>query len=330
MKSVRPLDRFQVIRTQNVEEIRAAFARMYGQSMSVEGNAKRLDAAINRCAMKDISLSYARFGADMGLVFPETVVTFHMIPVRGRGEATVNGAAIPLSAGHGVTISQGVSFAERFNTDYEHVVLAINTLALTDKLAVLTGAPINRPLTFYSTKGEASFGVKAFRDHFFFLVDKLSASAVPLPRLLSAEFEQTLIVMFLHANRHNCSHLLERAPVDASPWQIRRAEEYIEANWRQAITLEKLAAVTEMSAFDLFRSFKSSRGYSPTEFADRVRLRHTRELLRRADATTTVAAVASACGFSDLWRFTRDYVRVFGEHPSQTLRSASSGLFDGS
>jgi AraC-like DNA-binding protein len=112
------------------------------------------------------------------------------------------------------------------------------------------------------------------------------------------------MVMFLCSTRHSFSHLLDRAPADASVAQIRRAEEYIEANWRQPITLEALAAETEMSAFELFRAFKNSRGYSPMEFADRVRLRHARELLHHADDVTAIAAVAAACSFGDFDRFT--------------------------
>ena len=116
--------------------------------------------------------------------------------------------------------------------------------------------------------------------------------------------------MFLCGHRHNYSRLLEQDVPDAALVQVRRAEEYIEANAQRAI-----------SAFALFRAFRKSRGYSPMEFANQVRLRHARELLRRADAVATVEAVAASCGFSDLGRFAEDYVRFFGEQPAQTLRS---------
>lgn len=148
----------------------------------------------------------------------------------------------------------------------------------------------------------------------------LNASNGPLPPLVIAEFEQTLMLTFLLANRHNYSHRLERAPHHCAPSQIRRAEAYIEANWKVAITLEDLAAASGVSAFSLFRSFKKSRGLSPMEFANQVRLRHAREMLLRPDATATVAEIAAACGFADARRFEKDYVLAFGEPPLQTLQ----------
>jgi AraC-like DNA-binding protein len=324
MKQTRPLDRFPVIRARSVDELHAVFARVYGLSLLVEGNTKAVDVAVNCYPMKDIILGYSKYSADMGLVFPDTVSdrTFHIVPVRGRGEAAVNGDVVPLRAGRSMTIARAVNFAERFGTDYEHIALTMNTRTLTDKLAALAGTSIDRPLTFSPANDDKNPRAKAFRDHLFFLIEQFSASTVPFPRLVQDEFQQTLMVMFLCSTRHSFSHLLDRAPADASVAQIRRAEEYIEANWRQPITLEALAAETEMSAFELFRAFKNSRGYSPMEFAGRVRLRHARELLQHADETTAV--VAAACGFGDFDRFTRDYAQTFGEHPTQTLRSRKS------
>jgi AraC-like DNA-binding protein len=79
-----------------------------------------------------------------------------------------------------------------------------------------------------------------------------------------------------------------------------------------------LAEVTGASAFSLFRAFKKYRGYSPLEFAKQLRLRHAHELLRRPDAAISLAEIASACGFADLGHFVDDYIRAFGEYPSQT------------
>ena len=111
-----------------------------------------------------------------------------------------------------MTTSPRTTFAIKFNANYEHVVLVINEQALAGKLSALTGAAITCPLSFNPVPSDRRAAVKGLRDHFFFLVDKLSTSAVPLPKLILAEFEQTLMVMFLHANQHNYSHLLQQEP----------------------------------------------------------------------------------------------------------------------
>jgi transcriptional regulator GlxA family with amidase domain len=174
-------------------------------------------------------------------------------------------------------------------------------------------------LRFNPKQNYALSSAKALREHFLFLVGMLDNPAAPIPHLVRTEFEQALMVMFLHANHHNYSHLLEQASPFTAPWQLRRAEAYIEANCKQPITLEDLAAICGVSALSLFRSFKKSRGLSPMEFASRVRLRHARDLLLRPDEATTVTAIASACGFADVGRFESDYARAFGEPPCATL-----------
>ena len=59
------------------------------------------------------------------------------------------------------------------------------------------------------------------------------------------------------------------------PWQVRRAEQFIEANWDQPITIEAVVAATNVSARSLFSAFKAGRGYSPMDFVKRVRLGRT-------------------------------------------------------
>jgi transcriptional regulator GlxA family with amidase domain len=120
-----------------------------------------------------------------------------------------------------------------------------------------------------------------------------------LPALVLHELEQTVLVAFLAANRHNFSHLLEREPKDTLPSHVSRAEDFIEAHWDQAITIEKLVEATGVGARAIFRSFQQTRGYSP------------------------MAAVAFICGFGNLGHFARDYRETFGERPSETLARAN-------
>ena len=104
------------------------------------------------------------------------------------------------------------------------------------------------------------------------LINTLSQAQSPFPDWWIEQTEQFLMTMFLCGNRHNYSHLLEEAEaLDAVPQEVRRAEEYIEANAQRAITLEELAEVAEVSAFSLFSAFRKHRGCSPLEFVRQVR-----------------------------------------------------------
>jgi AraC-binding-like domain len=277
MRSVRPLDRFPLIHTRNAEDMCAALERVYAKpKFYFEGGTKKIDATLNLYRMKNIGLGYTKYGIGMNLAYPESDVTIQTFPVCGKGEVTVNKIVSPLDPRHGITASPGMSFSVKLDADYEHFILMVNSQALAGKLAALTGASIHSPLQFHPIRDDAVPAAKALRNHFLSLVDAMSASDVPLPKLVLTEFEQTMLVMFLHANRHNYTHLLQRRPPDPAPWQVRRAEEYIEANARRAISLEELAEVTGVSALSLFRAFRQSRGYSPLQFAARLRAEHPR------------------------------------------------------
>ena len=128
------------------------------------------------------------------------------------------------------------------------------------------------------------------------------------------------MVSFLTANDSNYSLVLRRPARSAASWQVRRVEAYIEANWDQPLTIEALALVTGVSARTLFHSFRKSRGYSPMDFAKRIRLGHARRMLEEGDASTAVTTVAYTCGFGNLGHFSGYYRRAFGELPSATLR----------
>ena len=103
-------------------------------------------------------------------------------------------------------------------------------------------------------------------------------------------------------------------------WQVRRAEEYIEAHWNQPITIASLTHATAASARSIFYHFKNSRGQSPMSFLKQVRLDHARRMLERSDVNRSVTQIAVDCGFGNLGHFAGDYFKRFGERPSDTLR----------
>jgi transcriptional regulator GlxA family with amidase domain len=170
--------------------------------------------------------------------------------------------------------------------------------------------------------GSVSEGEAAQRRLVEFVLLELDRTDTPFPKLVLDELEQALIISYLSCNRHNYSHLLEGSVRPVAPWQVRLAEEYIEQNWDQPVTIESLALVGNIGIRSLFYSFKKSRGVSPMVFVRQVRLQHAKEMLMHAGPETTVTLVASACGFSNLGHFAKYYHAAFGEHPSATLKAA--------
>lgn len=104
--------------------------------------------------------------------------------------------------------------------------------------------------------------------------------------------------------------------------RVRKIEQYLEAHWREPISIGKLCAVTGIAPRTLFQLFRIERGYSPMWFLKRVRLRHARQALSHPVAGASVRQVARDCGFSNPGHFARDYYLAFGERPLTTMANA--------
>ncbi|MGB7099878.1 MAG: AraC family transcriptional regulator [Xanthobacteraceae bacterium] len=320
MKSAQPLARFLLVDTSCPEEIRAAFTRTYGKpNFKFLNRERKFHTVINQCKLDDMALIYASCAADLCIEYPETDLATQIFSVDGKCQIMTSGTSITVRPDCSAVISAREPLRSISNADYKRLCLTIKSRALANKLSAIVGEACAETLRFNPRQDYALYAATTLRAHFFFLIDILNKSTAPLPQFVLSEFEQTLMVMFLQANRHNYSQLLEQKPRHCASWQVDRVEAYIEANWRRAITLESLADISGVSAFSLFRSFKNNRGYSPMEFLRRVRLRHARELLLGPDANTTVAEIASTCGFADPRRFEGEYVLAFGESPLEAL-----------
>jgi transcriptional regulator GlxA family with amidase domain len=85
------------------------------------------------------------------------------------------------------------------------------------------------------------------------------------------------------------------------------------------ITVADMARAAGVPGRTLFKHFKDSRGVSPMQFVRNARLKAVHDALLRAAADATVSAIASQWGVGHLGRFSVEYRKRFGEHPSRTL-----------
>jgi len=271
-----PLDNFPLVRTSDPEVVRGALARIYAEpKVRLAQPGAHLDALMNECELKDVKLGYSAYGTALSLEFPTADYFVQLLPVRGKGEVVLHDTPLPLTAGCSVTISPGTSFKANYGAGYEYIVFKISRQALTAKLVAMTGAMIGEPLRMAARVDPAAPAAKTLQQYLVELVCTLSGAQQPLPAWWVVQTEQLLMAMFLCGHRHNYSHLFEQEAAEAAPWQVRKAEEYIEANWRRPITMDDLAEVTGINTFSLFRTFRRSRGYSPLDYARQVRSRQT-------------------------------------------------------
>jgi AraC-like DNA-binding protein len=122
--------------------------------------------------------------------------------------------------------------------------------------------------------------------------------------------------------------VLLHSPNDAiAPWRssggnpLRRVEDYIDANYGQAITLRALAQVANQSGRTVWRAFVQQHGMTPRQYISMVRLTKARHRIVK-QSNVSIMQIGLSCGFNSLGFFARSYRDLFGELPSQTRARA--------
>jgi AraC-like DNA-binding protein len=313
-----PLSRSPVIRTRDPEEMRNALFTVYGATgFSAEMSAD-FEGVANYLTLSNIGLGFCGYGAKTVVEFPEGDYARLQVGLKGKaGVRLSSSTTIPVNEQQlGVTPPrQGTTII--FEPEFEQLILRIRTDALENALATLLGAKPRGTLVFDPIASPRQPTAQLLRELTLFLANQLNSTAAQLPKPMLLELEQTVIVAFLSSHRHNFSDLLDNPARESAPLVVRLAEEYIEANWAHAISIEELATQTNTSIRSLYAAFKKHRGYSPIRFAKTVRLRRARQMLLEGKPRTSVSQVAFKCGFGNLGHFASDFRLMFGELPSE-------------
>ncbi len=241
-----------------------------------------------------------------------------MVPLEGPAEIWSDGECVTHPPGTAHILSPDEPLDVRNHTGTGPTLVANIDQALVAKSAHRLGlADVNghtqRTLNLRSKDG-ASF----YRYMRFTWREAQSGGLLLRSRVASEETESALVCALLVASQTS-DESISNDPADAA---LRRVEEYIVAHLREPIALADLAEVAGVRVETLIRAFKRRRGVTPMSFVRQRRLEEINRLLLGADPQTTrVTEVALRFGFTQLGRFAGTYKALFGETPSETLRS---------
>jgi len=327
-----PQTRFEVLDTRDPDELGEMLSRLVGPArLDLSGRNTRFHGRISHLALGEVGIIHGKYTTGFKLHLPD-LNTFvgSPAPLTGTGTHAIGGKDVAVSKERGAILSPGGAMLQ-FGPQFEHLSMAVRPAALMGKLSAIVGDLRLGQLRFDPAVNASDPQSKTLERLVGFVSAEFDVSPTSMPPILLSELQQSMMTSFLMANVNNYSGLLHGKPVAAASWQVRRAEQFIEANWDQSITIEALVAATNVSARSLYYSFKVERGYSPMDFVKRVRLERAKQKLSRPAAQTSVTAVAFECGFGNPGHFARDYQDRFGERPSETLRrgrgvSSSSGV----
>ena len=137
---------------------------------------------------------------------------------------------------------------------------------------------------------------------------------------LLKSYDHMLLTALLSLPHNQRKKIYENRRYQVAPGLVRRAEEYMRAHLKEAISIIDLLRICGCSRSVLFAAFRNARGYTPMEFLTEQRLQSAREKLLTPHLQASVSSIALDFGFINLGRFSQIYRKRFGERPSDTLR----------
>jgi AraC-like DNA-binding protein len=276
----------------------------------------------NHLRLGSLDLTFWSCTAASRSVLPEVDMVKQPFVLRGSGETSFGNTTFRISRNANGVVPAGAAMRYENQCGLAEYVLRIDATALRTKLGAMIGASVDRPIEFEAITAFAHPEQARLRRLIDHLVGELDDETTDLPAQALAQYQQSVMVCFLYANRHNFSHLLEQRQPQPALLQVHRAEAYIDANHSLPLTLEALTDVTGTGGLALSDAFRRTRGVTPLVFLKRVRLNYARRLLQAPEENTTVATVAYRFGFFNADEFASEYRRAFGEPPSATLADA--------
>lgn len=97
---------------------------------------------------------------------------------------------------------------------------------------------------------------------------------------------------------------------------VARAKQFIEDNFREPISLDRLAALVGLTRFSLAKHFRQRVGVSPYRYVCEVRVRHAQRMMAQG---CRPIEVASEVGFFDQSHLARHFKRSCGMTPREYL-----------
>jgi AraC family transcriptional regulator len=103
-----------------------------------------------------------------------------------------------------------------------------------------------------------------------------------------------------------------------APWQVRRAQEFIDGNLDGDASILQLASECGLSRSYFIRAFKHAMGMPPHQWLTKRRVEQAKKLMQ--DSRLGLVEIAIASGFADQSHFTRVFCRCVGLSPGAWRR----------
>ena len=319
------LSRHTVADTHQFDQMRSTLVDVYdARSFVTQRDHAQFSAKAGYFHFASSHLSYCAYGSPVQVEFRDDDLFRFQFVISGIGQTAVGQCTAESNCN--VIVSGRANATFDFGHDFEQLVLQIDQTALERDAAMLLGARPPAPISFDLSVDSRTGQAKRLREHILYSATSVDCTLEAIPAPLLKEMDQTIRLAVLYGVPNSYSSRLSVTPKDSAPWQVKRIEEWIDVNWQENITIEKIVEITGVSARSIFATFRSTRGYGPMAYLKKVRLNAARRMLLEAAPGVSVTGAGFACNFFNLGQFASDYRSQFGELPSETLRRARTNV----
>ena len=316
------------IQTTDVDEATDVLSRVFLPLKLRSPSSTSLDMRLQAEELPMLTAAYLHFGTAVDIRGEDVPAYFIEAPLEGTAmNQWTDGRSEKTTAGSAAVFTPGAAVDLNWSGDCREICIKITEDQMRRQLERMMDRPVRKRITFargMNLTGQAS-------SDWFGLVHLLAreagrADGVLAHRLAVDNLQQLLVQGFLLIQPHNYAEALAEDEVCASTTVVKRAIDVMHAQPEEPWSTVDLARATGVSARALQKAFQRAGQPPPMTYLRRLRLHEARaELASHSPSTTTVTTVAGRWGFLHLSRFAEQYRQLFGESPSETLKTSSPG-----
>ena len=192
-----------IVRTARVDELAAAYARIYAPPRIIVHDQRLLSAVGSQRSLGRVRIGYGSYGTATDWRFPNAECFLYLLPVEGGGDLRTRSRNSEVAPGRPVIVCPDEGYNAHFNAAFEGLSIKFDRSVLNAALEAMTGKPIGEPLVF-EPQSEREPWAGPLQNYVWQLVDTLERSqSGPLPPWWLAQTEHMLAVLILSEERHN-------------------------------------------------------------------------------------------------------------------------------
>lgn len=266
----------------------------------IRSNARLLYISVAKCGEDWSSEPHAHTNAEL----------FYILG--GKGSFLLSDKSHPVEKDDLVVINPRVQHCEASDEaqPLEYIVLGVDGLEL-------TASNDNQQQIHVINLAQSGIPIRAYLDE---MLRELE-DQIPGYETICQDLLEVLLLRVMRYSNYSAQPL---PPAKRVSKECAAARRYIEAHFRENLTLDQLAEIVHINKYHMVHSFTKAFGVSPINYLLSLRLQECRYLLQSTDQTMT--QISQAVGFSSPCYFSQVFHKATGMSPREYRNTYRQGM----